>query len=683
MKKRELLDILGEIDEELVSDAAPDRNAKKSPKKRNIAWLKYSAVAAVCLMVLAGAMAAKPVLDLLNPPDADESDTAQSEDRDENNNGVLEYPEETGVPGVNEPVLEFEFGVITDPRYLSYAVSGYGCSMDMVGEKLGEISVDIYSNVDGKTYTVMAEVNEVVGMDGELYLCFRYIDNGENNSVNTYLASHNYFQNYSFMTAKSYSFATFGEMRESYWGGMIMSVSPYASYYKNTEETYCRNFKFTQDAEGLIRQYLSELDGTAIALDDVEGQLALIKNGCFESVNFNCSGFMEDLSGGQVIVYDNGYLYFHRLGGQLFEIGEENAQEIIDAIVKHANPQGYVWNEQEGKWYPVSDSGIALYEGFRETLEKNDLINKLQLIDKVNYWETYLGFAPSSFTLGDGLKEEICAILYSADGDSASVYNISAIAGESVTLTHRDSHGATTHLTVYDSGHVYFGSGSTFYDIGKENAEKIIDLVTGKGTPPSNFEWDEEYQEWHTICFEDDYRENPPESLKEAIELYGLYGKLNVIPGRIEYHSMTQKPHPPYFSIDEGILLQLYELIYSLEGSVVENPDEIAYDKWSIALDRLDENGMRERCMWIYADGYINFGDFLFDVGNEATEKIYDLIVITGQPYDGYKWNPGKGIWEKTGSDSVVTPPIIGGGDDIYEDDEIASETAIESERME
>ncbi len=104
MNNRDLLDILGEIDEELIEDAAPVASAERvaRPKKFNFGWIKPVAVAASCVIILSGAMIARPLLDMINSPDIYETgdNDSQSEAEGDIDEGVNESPEDQGSPSI-------------------------------------------------------------------------------------------------------------------------------------------------------------------------------------------------------------------------------------------------------------------------------------------------------------------------------------------------------------------------------------------------------------------------------------------------------------------------------------------------------------------------------------------------------------------------------------------------------
>ena len=102
MKERDLLDILGEIDEELIEDAAPIASSERvaRPKKLNFGWIKPFSIAASFVILLGGVIAAKPIYDLINSADIiepGENDETQ-EDFDGGDNNLPNDGDLEGVP---------------------------------------------------------------------------------------------------------------------------------------------------------------------------------------------------------------------------------------------------------------------------------------------------------------------------------------------------------------------------------------------------------------------------------------------------------------------------------------------------------------------------------------------------------------------------------------------------------
>lgn len=109
MKNRELLDILGEIDGELIEDAAPVASTERvvQPKKFNFGWIKPVSIAAFFVIVLGGIIAAKPIYDLMNSSDIEMPDPFESqEEADGDINESPDDGEQEEPPSVNDPPSE-------------------------------------------------------------------------------------------------------------------------------------------------------------------------------------------------------------------------------------------------------------------------------------------------------------------------------------------------------------------------------------------------------------------------------------------------------------------------------------------------------------------------------------------------------------------------------------------------
>ena len=117
MKKRDLLDMLGDIDPDMIDDAAPDFSKKRRKKRPQNTYMKAIAIAACCTLILCGAMVAAPVINKIVYPDVATTDTGETgsvqatEDGHEGNNGPIYEPtsapaEEPTVTPTDDPVVE-------------------------------------------------------------------------------------------------------------------------------------------------------------------------------------------------------------------------------------------------------------------------------------------------------------------------------------------------------------------------------------------------------------------------------------------------------------------------------------------------------------------------------------------------------------------------------------------------
>ena len=104
MNNKDLLDIFGEIDEELVEDAAPVEKKEAigkapAPKKISFAWVKPVSIAAGFVLIICGVLASKSLFDRINSSDLiDPGET--DETQGEFDGGVNESPNDGDLEGV-------------------------------------------------------------------------------------------------------------------------------------------------------------------------------------------------------------------------------------------------------------------------------------------------------------------------------------------------------------------------------------------------------------------------------------------------------------------------------------------------------------------------------------------------------------------------------------------------------
>lgn len=521
MKSKDLLDIFGDIDQELVEDAAPaDRTADSvTSKNKTFVWIKPLTLVACLAFVMTCAIIAKPIVDRYDSRDfintdhrnesevhtndgikGDVNDTTIGDDEmvppNDVNQGINDFPECDETEGIGEEVpYIFYTGTTSDERLSNFDFIYMTCSFDKVGEKIGE-TVVVFCDENGVKYDVMAEINERVDVDGDIALCIRYIKEDKNASINDHID----YDNYWLLIARSNTYSSFAELREGYFGGAITDMNSRPFYYKDTEDIYCPNFKVSDEVKGLLVEMLNNIDGEAV--DGVS--IAQIEENCNETLSlYYLHSPLKDYVGGTICIYDTGYLYFMPFGGRLYYIGEEATRDLIDTVLQKGDPVRFVWNEQEGKWYPETVNNYQSGKTLQETFELNGLIGSLRFENRVDYFESYIGFSPRSLTLDDNLLYSIADVLYVADGEELPIYSENeAMRREYVGFTHCDDYGSKLQVTVYSNGYVLLGT--SIYDVGVEITGKIISVVKTDGEAPEDMFWNENEQCWQTYCPEDE-----------------------------------------------------------------------------------------------------------------------------------------------------------------------------------
>ena len=373
---------------------------------------------------------------------------------------------------------------ILEDKYSNYGFIGYMCDAQKIGEELGEITVQIK---DGSTEPVFsAKVYSLAGVDSEFALCVKY------DSENDY-----FDDGYHLICAKSFIFTSLDDMRDKLLGDGGLFIQSYANYTVNnkTTEEYCKNFKLSDTLSENLKQYLLELDGLSKLTQDPSA-FEEKHDEANEFVTIYCTfagnvGSITSL----MRVYDTGYLYYAPFGGQLFYIDEELAREIIDFVIKQGTPEGYAWNEEEGKWEPIISNEMNS-DSFRRALADNKILSQINLLEEVSY-QTYVyqPICPAILKLESRYLIALAEILEAADGNAVTLEeNIESLADVSLTFFHSWDGGDTCGITVYDSGHI--GLYGRYYFVGTKYTDKIINTALLKSTNSVGLYWDRTANEW-------------------------------------------------------------------------------------------------------------------------------------------------------------------------------------------
>ena len=553
MKNRDLLDMLGDIDDGMIEDAAPDVSIKRRKKRPQNHYMKLIAIAACCTLILCGAMVAAPVINKIVYPDVATTETGAGEvtESPTGENGKIEDVESdsfgsggamcapteepieepteqptsveeeptvaateggtripTGGP-IEEPTESPTGGVVEEPyygynsftddeRFVNCNITDSYCKSDLVGKKIADVIIKRqyeYYNSD-TVYELKAEVNEVIGVEGEIYLCYRIVEVDED--LDLYVDCSTYY----FMNSKDYQFSTVPEIKEQLFDKDSFDCGDMAQYFKQTEEDYCRHFEIDSELQDKVLDLLFSNESRAL---DLEGgaKLTEIEENSGESVRIYYYG--TSLYSGWFRVFDSGYVCFSVLefGDWLFEISEEVAQSIIDLIVYEGDPQGYIRNEKQGKWYPIVFDSLAQYPTFNEVLEENKLMGQIEFQEEIDYWETkFHGWSPDVLLLDRESRMLVEQVIYGANGDAVALEDITILASEGMTFTCVNNlTGSACYLTVYDSGHIRIDE--HYYFVGTESTNAIMEIARTHCTTyyvnASYFRWNEKYECWETF----------------------------------------------------------------------------------------------------------------------------------------------------------------------------------------
>ena len=493
MKEHEFLDGVSNIDTDVVErfiqlDNKLQRKANDA-KSKGI-WLRFGVIAA-CLAVIVSALIVVPLLQeegpgvIILPPD----DTAY--DSEENSQMETDPGTETGDSeseweshGGAMPDWAF-YAYIDDTGFEGYRLSEYNahCEPSLVGARVGDISIAVSFGPE-KTAIVTADVYEVEGFDRTLCLCIRYRDDGYKEFYHNFLD----FDAYYFIYTNSFRFSSLSEMLGLAFDSSSIRLANYWNYSRESEIQYFLN----ENALDEFKQLLITMDG--VGMDTQNGLLSeQVHADATEFVSTSCGlvGYIGTF-GGQLYVYNTGYLYHTSFGGQLFEIGQDNARALLDFVVNQGVTENYEWIEREGTWYPVIYDEDAEYANFSEALNESKLYGQLNFADRIIHWEQVCGTQYHEDTLSRKALDSIAEVLNGAsdmlsaeEGRAVENNEIPGFSAdeqlfnpvEAVVLTHNwDVNGESTcAITVYDSGHVELNG--VYYYIGTHITDRVFEVI--------------------------------------------------------------------------------------------------------------------------------------------------------------------------------------------------------------
>ena len=305
---------------------------------------------------------------------------------------------------------------------------------------------------------------------------------------------------YYLLTEENFKFVSLFDIRDKYFGIANVEYGQ-MGYFRQTQDDYCKNFLVEGE---LLDKLLAEMFQTnCFAATDISDES--ISSESAESVYFSYSSIYS----GTARIYDNGYLVFYtyEFGTQIFDIGKEKARQLIDIVICEGEPQGYIWNANEGKWYPIVFDELALYPTFNEFLEENKLMGQIEFQEEIDYWETkFHGWAPDILLLDRESRMLVEQVIYGANGDAVAVEDITILASEGMTFTCVNNlTGSACYLTVYDSGHIRIDE--HYYFVGTESTNAIMEIARTQCNTlyvnASYFRWDEKHECWETYSKEE------------------------------------------------------------------------------------------------------------------------------------------------------------------------------------
>ena len=452
-------------------------------KRRRVSkglWLRGGLIAA-CLTLMATALVLVPMMrkkaPAVLPPviDTEEGSGESLPGTDAEQSSGEVWEPDTGM----QPDFAFS-AYISDPDFENYDLYDiFTCPPEQVGDYFDDITVTASFGPD-QEIAMTAKVYRVVGIDGDLCLCMRYEDEGAYGFHRNFID----FEAYYFLQAKSYAFPSYEDMLKVIYKDGVR-LPNFFGYSQNPREKYYLNQNLVDEMQALL---LSQKGSWADPKTGVTLETVQTEADAFLASSMGFEGSLGIISG-LLRIYDNGYLYFGAFGGQLFDIGRENAQNIISFILNNAVTGYYEWIESQGKLYPVIYDEEAAYPIFSTALEENKLYSQLYFKETVTYWENVYGASHQELSLSRDTLTAMADILNSADGRAVKNNEIPGFSieeqlfhpKEAVVLTHswglEDESGCD--ISVFDCGHV--GLNGDYYFVGMDVTDRILALLHGDG----------------------------------------------------------------------------------------------------------------------------------------------------------------------------------------------------------
>lgn len=339
MKEKDILEVIGGIDEEMILDAAPSEKQKK-----RMPWGRMGTAAACAALVLAGALAAAPYLDSGDPTQtttdltyietSTEIGTAENRYAYGDSKGIF-TPWLEAVTTEAITVAESHQRKIVDERYASYQ-SLRVIDSEHVGEKIEEVEVNAYwyhhsSETKTDEENLLAEVYRIKGVDPSVAVCVKYLEPCDALTMTHYYTFVNVdvqFESLASLFSLYHAEEYFSVRGNALIDRMTKNEIDYKAYNLDTGEVdELGAMILSLDAEKCV---LTE-ESFAKILDESKKQ-ARIR---FDLTSFGVVNYT-------MFITDGGYLLMTWCGENIyFDIGEEKANEIIDYIEKNGTVQVY------------------------------------------------------------------------------------------------------------------------------------------------------------------------------------------------------------------------------------------------------------------------------------------------------------------------------------------------------
>lgn len=342
MKNKRLLDIVGEVDDRHIAEAAPIEKKSRKP-----AWVKWGAMAAcLALVVAAGTMMFS------------NSNTSSvfigGIEREYKNAYVMGSESYIEWPWEYKTLSEQYTSVMIDGK--EFVSSGKSVDDTMIGNSLGTYDVIGYDSYTEKQHQMQTEVFENSGISTDLIVAVKLDD-----------------EYYTFTNREYNPPATFGEVLDGYNLANVLEFNRFRTYDGSTETGY-----FQIDDDAYIWNILSNCRDATFIQDDTWNRSEK------EYISFTATSDALGVYKRVFYVSSDGYIRTNIFDyAYLFQIGEEAAGEIISYATENGKEtldESYT-NTLAGTITEISNGYIFVDDSILCKNESDGMVFKISMDD--------------------------------------------------------------------------------------------------------------------------------------------------------------------------------------------------------------------------------------------------------------------------------------------------------------
>lgn len=339
MKEKDILEVIGSIDEEMIIDAAPSET-----KKKRMPWGRIGTAVACTAFVLAGALVAAPHFDSGDPTQTTTDLTYMETstevalpfrfDSFKDPFGIygFMYNPESGHHATY--ISERHMTIILDDNFSSYQ-SARVIDEEYIGEKINDVEVKGYwhhhaDDTDTDIEYLRAEIYAIKNVDACAAVAVKYLDKG---SANTTVHYYTFFN------------------QDVEWSSIKELIALYGSEYFDINSSIGindfvdgtvidRTYNLSDNEIETLEEMLVACAGEKKTLTSEDFKIIVSKG--TKQVRLCCDLPSAGISQIPMFITDGGYLLMTWYGEDIyFDIGKDKALSIINLIEKNGTDHAY------------------------------------------------------------------------------------------------------------------------------------------------------------------------------------------------------------------------------------------------------------------------------------------------------------------------------------------------------